>query len=58
MNYHLFLDESGDHGLSFVDPNFPLFILSACLFSNIELEKLEEKINNGKFDGYGLKVFP
>ena len=22
--YHLFLDETGDHGLSFIDKNFPL----------------------------------
>jgi hypothetical protein len=24
--YHLFLDETGDHGLSFIDKNFPLFL--------------------------------
>ena len=48
MKYHLFLDETGDHGLSFVDPNFPIFLLGGCIFSDDELKKLEEKINNFK----------
>lgn len=32
MNYYLFLDESGDHGLSRIDPGFPVFILAGVLF--------------------------
>lgn len=39
--YHLFLDETGDHGLSFVDENFPLFLLAGCLFQEEELQKTE-----------------
>ena len=31
MNYYCFLDETGDHGLSFVDKNFPLFLLCGCI---------------------------
>lgn len=48
MKYHLFLDETGDHGLSFVDPNFPVFLLGGCIFSEDELKKLEKKIDNFK----------
>ncbi len=46
--YHLFLDETGDHGLSFVDKNFPLFLLAGCLFEDAELKKAEKKIDNLK----------
>jgi len=30
-NYYFFMDETEDHGLSFVDPNFPLFLLCGVL---------------------------
>lgn len=36
MKYHLYLDESGDHGLSFIDPKFPIFLLCRVLISDIE----------------------
>jgi len=28
QKYYFFLDEAGDHGLAYVEPNFPLFLLS------------------------------
>ena len=34
MNYYLFLDESGDHGLSKIDPGFPVFVLAGVLFQS------------------------
>jgi hypothetical protein len=27
----LFLDESGDHNLSVIDPQYPLFVLGGCI---------------------------
>lgn len=33
MDYYLFLDESGDHGLARIDPGFPVFVLSGVLFA-------------------------
>src|SRR3989344_1866912 len=48
MKYQLFLDETGDHGLSSVDKNFPLFLLAGCLFENSELKKTEQEINDFK----------
>ena len=32
-DYIVFVDESGDHGMSSIDPAFPLFVLSCCLIS-------------------------
>ncbi|MFA5293146.1 MAG: DUF3800 domain-containing protein [Phycisphaerae bacterium] len=48
MDYYLFLDETGDHGLSYVDENFPIFLLCGCLVTSENLKKAEEKINNFK----------
>jgi len=48
MKYYLFLDESGDHGLSSVDGNFPIFLLCGCLISENDLSDLESKINDLK----------
>lgn len=28
----LFLDESGDHSLSKIDPQYPMFVLAGCVF--------------------------
>jgi len=53
MRYHLFLDETGDHGLSFVDKNFPLFLLAGCLFRDEELEKTVSAINDFKKEFFG-----
>jgi hypothetical protein len=45
---YFFIDETGDHGLSFVDPNFPLFLLAGCLFGEEELMRVEKEINDFK----------
>jgi len=52
-HYYLFLDETGDHGLSFIDKNFPLFLLAGCLFEDTELIKIEKEINNFKTEFFG-----
>ena len=43
--YYLYLDETGDHGLSYIDRNFPIFLLCGCLFSQNELKNIEEEID-------------
>ncbi|MCX7697884.1 MAG: DUF3800 domain-containing protein [Candidatus Goldbacteria bacterium] len=40
MKYYFFLDETGDHGLSYIDENYYIFLLCGCLFSEIEYEKI------------------
>lgn len=44
-NYHFFLDETGDHGLTFIDENFPIFLLAGCLFEESEYKKVIKEIN-------------
>lgn len=48
MKYYFFLDESGDHGLSYVDKNFPLFLLCGCLMREDNLKDIEDKVNTFK----------
>jgi hypothetical protein len=44
MRYHFFIDETGDHGLSFIDKNFPLFLLCGCLIREDKLQEIENKV--------------
>ncbi len=53
MNYKLFLDETGDHGLTYIDDNFPLFLLCGCIISEEELRILELRISKLKQDLFG-----
>jgi hypothetical protein len=43
--YDFFLDETGDHGLSFIDENFPIFLLAGCLFEDTEYANIVSRIN-------------
>ncbi len=45
MNYYLFLDESGDHGLKNIDPNFPVFVLCGVIISDTDYQKLRQDFN-------------
>lgn len=45
MKYYFFLDETGDHGLNYVDENFPLFLLCGCLVREDHLKTIEDEIN-------------
>ena len=35
-DYIVYLDESGDHSLEVIDPQYPIFVLSACVFRKSE----------------------
>ncbi|OGV98437.1 MAG: hypothetical protein A3I04_03060 [Nitrospinae bacterium RIFCSPLOWO2_02_FULL_39_110] len=45
MKYYFFLDETGDHGLNYVDKNFPLFLLCGCLIKEDSLREMEGKVS-------------
>ncbi|MFA5433002.1 MAG: DUF3800 domain-containing protein [Candidatus Paceibacterota bacterium] len=51
--FKFFLDETGDHGLSFIDDNFPIFVLVGCLFSDEEYSKVSQQINDFKLEFFG-----
>ncbi len=48
MKYYLFIDESGDHGLTTVDPVFPIFLLSGVLVSEEEYQNIRAAMNELK----------
>jgi hypothetical protein len=48
LKYQFFLDETGDHGLSFIDENFPLFLLCGCLLREDRLLEFETAIDKFK----------
>jgi len=52
MKYYFFLDETGDHGLDFIDKNFPLFLLCGCLLREDHLADIEKKVH-----AFKLKYF-
>jgi len=55
VDYFLFLDESGDHNLSFVDKNFPLFLLCGCIIELNHYKALKNQINAFKHKFFGTK---
>jgi hypothetical protein len=55
MKYYLFMDESGDHGLTTLNPDFPVFLLCGILITedeylsiSSEIDKLKLSIWKGK----------
>ncbi len=55
MNYFLFMDESGDHGLGSIDPHFPVFVLCGALMSEANYKILELKLTEIKKKFWGDK---
>lgn len=55
MDYYLFLDESGDHGLTKVDPSFPIFILCGVLMYSEDYKALEVRVKEFKRKFWGDK---
>lgn len=53
--YYLFIDESGDHGLVNLDPNFPVFLLCSLLLSEDNYKKVRDEINTLKKSFWGNK---
>ncbi len=52
----LFLDESGDHNLSIIDPQYPLFVLGGVIVDKEYAEnQLTEAVNKFKKDTFGTQ---
>lgn len=53
-DYIIFADESGDHGLTSIDPQFPVFALVFCLFEKERyLNEVDPAIRRLKFKYFG-----
>ena len=48
MKYYLFIDESGDHGLSKIDVDFAVFLLCGIVINETEYENLRINLNEIK----------
>lgn len=48
MDYYIFIDESGDHGLKNIDPNFPSFALCGVIMSQTQYDSLRDSFNSIK----------
>lgn len=55
MRYNLFLDESGDHGLTNLNLDFPVFLLCGILIKENDYELLRQSMNQLKSDIWGNK---
>lgn len=53
-DYIVYVDESGDHGLDKVDPNYPLFVLVFCIFrKDIYRRECSPILQEFKFKHFG-----
>lgn len=52
--YVVYVDESGDHGLEKIDPDYPVFVLAFCIFTKLEyLSEVVPALQRLKFDYFG-----
>jgi hypothetical protein len=53
-DYIVYVDESGDHGLESIDPEYPLFVLCFCIFKKSTYSSnIIGKLNEIKFKYFG-----
>ena len=53
-DYIVYVDESGDHGMLNLDPNYPLFVLAFCIFHKKHYsEVVVPKLQTFKFKHFG-----
>lgn len=56
-NYIVYVDESGDHGLNSIDPNYPVFVLAFCVFHKSDyVDKIVPAIQMFKFKHFGHDI--
>lgn len=53
-NFVVYVDESGDHGMQTLDPNYPIFVLAFCVFYKRHYsEKVVPALHKFKFNHFG-----
>jgi hypothetical protein len=53
-NFVVYVDESGDHGMQTLDPNYPVFVLSFCIFhKRYYCETVVPALEKFKFNHFG-----
>jgi hypothetical protein len=52
--YIVYVDESGDHGLETIDPQYPVFVLAFCIFHKRHYsEQVVSALEKFKFNHFG-----
>lgn len=53
-DFIIYVDESGDHSLESIDPDYPVFVLSFCIFRKADyVERVTSAIRHLKFATFG-----
>jgi hypothetical protein len=56
-DYVIYVDESGDHGLASIDPDYPIFVLNFCIFEQKHYaDAVVPALNHFKFRWFGHDV--
>jgi hypothetical protein len=55
MKYYLYIDESGDHGLTTLNQDFPVFLLCGVIISATDYEEIRKSLNVIKRTLWGNK---
>ena len=55
MKYYLYIDESGDHGLTMLNQDFPVFLLCGVIISATDYEEIRKSLNVIKHALWGIK---
>jgi len=53
QKYYLFLDESGDHSLDKIDPQYPMFVLGGVLINAVDYDRIELRWKQMKRELFG-----
>lgn len=56
MQYYLFLDESGDHGISNIDMDFPVFVLCGIIIAESDYNTFDKEFKRIKRKFWGDKT--
>lgn len=52
-DYIIYVDESGDHGLANIDPQYPVFVLTFCVFKKEDYLQTALTVQDFKFKHFG-----
>jgi hypothetical protein len=53
-DYIVYVDESGDHGMQNLDPNYPIFVLAFCIFHKRHYaNRVVSALHQFKFQHFG-----
>jgi hypothetical protein len=57
-DYIVYIDESGDHRLLSIDPDYPIFVLPACIFDKSTYSaEIVPSLQNFNFKYFGHDIF-